>query len=133
MDVMRRRVNSCLVPLLAAFTFLSGCGMGTPTDLPVAFTRPVTETQGGRVLSTVTVISGCQSGARLEARESDSTVTLTIHLLAHENQGEACPAMVGLRHISTTLAKPLGARSLIDGVTGQHLPAPESSTSPADG
>jgi hypothetical protein len=128
---MTRRL---LLPLVLAVLALSGCAFGAaaapntaPTPSP---TSTCTPPAGGRCAADVAWsgaihvspdgqrlhgVVGC--GGTLRAIETADTVTITLHVGAMGPGMMSC-AMVD---VGVRLARPLGSRSVVDGVSGHDV------------
>ncbi|MEY9836459.1 hypothetical protein ABH941_001679 [Streptacidiphilus sp. EB103A] len=85
-----------------------------------AVTGPVLVSGDGRSLSSPASWTGCEDQPNLVAEESSSTVTVRIHRVDHSVPDQACDDGQS-QQLTVTLHQPLGARRLVDGVTGSTI------------
>lgn len=112
---MHRRLSYALAaPLfLAVGLALTGCDRRAAQEASVPLEGLLVQ---GRVVTTTPAVNGCEA-ARLAARESDSTVSLTLRIRSIYRSGQKCSMIMGRRRISTTLREPVGDRSVVDATT----------------
>jgi hypothetical protein len=124
---MNRRPVLPLLVLLCALSACGSAGSSTPATDPAGTCTP---SPGGRCAADVPWPGRIQlsadgrrlrgvidCGGTLHATEAGDTVTLTLHVGAMGPGTMSCVrARVGVR-----LARPLGSRSLVDGVSGKPI------------
>ena len=85
-----------------------------------AVTGPVLVSGDGRSLTSPASWTGCEDQPNLVAEESSSTVTVRIHRVDHSVPDQACDDGQS-QQLTVGLHQPLGARRLVDGVTGSTI------------
>ncbi|TJZ90409.1 hypothetical protein [Actinacidiphila oryziradicis] len=75
----------------------------------------------GRTITIATTWGDCEVPPRLQAQENASDVRLTLRREDHAQPGHVCNNS-GVKQIATTLDQPVGRRTVIDAMTGKHIP-----------
>ncbi|MDX3538026.1 hypothetical protein PV721_27485 [Streptomyces sp. MB09-01] len=116
----------------------------TPQELPKVPVEPLGTFDGGTApllvymaspaATELTVQAGhgsCDGGVAVDVLEGADTVVLAGRIVADAEPGTSCDAAMRLEMVPVALARPLGARLVIDAATGAPLAEPLPQVAPA--
>lgn len=106
--------------IMAAVACIRNANQFFGHESSTAVTGPVLVSSDGRSLASPVSWTGCEDQPNLVAEESGSTVAVKIHRVDHSQPDQVCDDGQS-QQLTVTLQQPLGARRLVDGVTGSTI------------